>query len=529
MQEKLQRFGGAMFTPVLLFAFSGIMVALSLMLNNPDIVGSIANEGTTWHAIWRVVEDGAWTVFNQMELLFVIGIALGLAKMSNARAVMEAVVLYLTFNYFLSALLAHFGPTFGVDFMAEAGGTSGLKLIAGIKTLDTGIIGAILISALVVWIHNRYFETKLPEWLGIFQGSSFVVIIGFFVMIPIAVLVAWIWPVIQSGIESMQHLMVSSGTLGVWLYTFLERILIPTGLHHFVYTPFVFGPAVVEGGIVTAFMENLSEFASSSHSLKELFPAGGFALHGNSKLFAAPGIALAFYFTAKKENRKKVAALVIPATLTAVLAGITEPLEFTFLFVAPVLFFVHAILAATMAATMYTFGVVGDMGGGLIEIASKNWIPLFGSHGGTYLVQIGIGLIFTAIYFFVFRFLILKFNFITPGRSDDEGPKLYRKADYKAKKADIAEGRQASSQYLAQAQAFFEALGGASNIDSVNNCATRLRVRVKDPSLVAEDTVFKEGGAHGVVRNKHAFQVIVGLSVSQVREQFENLLKDSAS
>ncbi|WP_017473575.1 alpha-glucoside-specific PTS transporter subunit IIBC [Amphibacillus jilinensis] len=523
MREKLQRFGGAMFTPVLLFAFSGIMVALSLMLNNPDMVGGIANEGTVWHAIWSIVEDGAWTVFNQMEILFVIGIALGLAKKANARAVMEALVIYFTFNYFLSSILEFFGPTFGVDVTADVGGTSGLKLIAGIKTLDTGIIGAILISGLAVWLHNRFFDTKLPEWLGIFQGSSFVVIIGFFTMLPVAVLVAWIWPVIQSGIESMQHLMVSSGTLGVWLYTFLERLLIPTGLHHFIYTPFIFGPAAVEGGIVTAFMENLSTFANSTQPLKELFPAGGFALHGNSKMFATPGIALAFYFTAKKENRKKVAALVIPATLTAVLAGITEPLEFTFLFVAPVLFVIHSLLAATMAATMYVFGVVGDMGGGLIEIASKNWIPLFNSHGSVYIIQILIGLTFTCIYFFLFRYLIVKFNFLTPGRSDDQGPKLYRKSDYKAKQQAKNDS---SSQYKVQAEVFLTALGGKENIETINNCATRLRVSVQNPTLVKDDTAFKEGGAHGVVRNKNAIQVIVGLSVAQVREQFEKLTEN---
>ncbi|MGX7150507.1 alpha-glucoside-specific PTS transporter subunit IIBC [Enterococcus ureasiticus] len=528
MMEKVQRFGGAMFTPVLLFSFSGIMVALAIIFKNPMIVGNIANEGTVWYGVWSVLESGAWTVFNQMELLFVIGLPIGLAKKANARAAMEAFVIYLTCNYFISSMLEYFGPFFGVDFSQEVGGDSGMKLIAGIKTLDTGIIGAIFISAIVVWLHNRYFDTKLPDFLGIFQGSSLVVILGFFAMLPIAFLICLIWPKIQMGISSMQTFLASAGTFGVWLYTFLERILIPTGLHHFIYTPFVFGPAVVENGITKYWMAHLNEYAQTTTPLKQLFPQGGFALHGNSKIFASPGIAAAFYFTAKPDKRKKVLAILIPVTLTAVLAGITEPLEFTFLFVAPPLFVLHAVLAATMAATMYFFGVVGDMGGGFIDLLAKNWIPLFANHKGMIFTQLIIGLSFTLIYFVVFRALILKFNFATPGREEeDQEVKLYSKKEYKeAKKAGtLGEVAMAgANQYTEQAAVYLEAFGGSDNIEKVNNCATRLRITVKDEGIVLPDSAFKEGGAHGVVRSGSAFQVIVGLDVPQVREQFENLL-----
>ena len=180
MMEKIQRFGGAMFTPVLLFSFAGIMVSIAIVATNPVLVGDLAKEGTIWYNFWKIVENGSWTVFNNMELLFVIGLPIGLAKTANARAVMEAVVTYLTFNYFVSTMLQLFGSSFGVNFKQAAGGESGLKLIAGIKTLDTGIIGAIFISAIVVYLHNRYFEKKLPDFLGIFQGSSYVVVLGFF-------------------------------------------------------------------------------------------------------------------------------------------------------------------------------------------------------------------------------------------------------------------------------------------------------------------------------------------------------------
>ncbi len=527
MMEKVQRFGGAMFTPVLLFSFAGLMVSLAIICKNPMLVGSIATEGTVWYGIWSIIEDGAWTVFNQMELLFVIGLPIGLAKKANARAVMEAFVVYLTFQYFVGGMLKNFSHFFGVDYAMDAGGTSGLKLIANIKTLDTGIVGAIVISAIVVWIHNRYFDTKLPDWLGIFQGSSFVVIIGFFLMLPIAFLVALVWPKIQGGINSMQGFLASSGVLGVWIYTFLERILIPTGLHHFIYSPFVFGPAVTPDGITRAWMANLNDFAASTKPLKQLFPEGGFAMHGNSKMFGSIGIASAFYLTAKPENKKKVISILIPVTLTAFLAGITEPLEFTFLFISPPLFAIHAVLAASMTATMYAFGVSGDMGGGFLDLLAKNWIPMFANHKTEIFTQLAIGLAFTVLYILIFRFLILKWDLPTPGReavSDDI--KLFTKKDYKAKKAGGASdaSEPEGNRYRESAATYLEAFGGADNIEKVNNCATRLRITVNDPAIVAADDAFRAGGAHGVVRNGKAFQVIVGLDVPQVREQFEQLL-----
>ncbi|MEG2381890.1 MAG: PTS transporter subunit EIIC, partial [Oscillospiraceae bacterium] len=261
------------------------------------------------------------------------------------------------------------------------------------------------------------------------------------------------------------------------------RILIPTGLHHFIYGPFIFGPAVVEGGIASYWPQHLNEFATSAHSLKEMFPQGGFALHGHSKIFGSVGIALALYSTAKPSRKKTVAGLLIPATLTAVLAGVTEPLEFTFLFVAPLLFAVHAALAATLAATEFAFGVVGNFGGGIIEWAAQNWIPLFKYHGMTYVTQIIIGLCFTVIYFFVFKFFILKFNLPTPGREDDDAEtKLFTKADYKAKK--IGENGKELSKNGQKAALILEYLGGSENIVDVTNCATRLRLSVKDENKI---------------------------------------------
>ena len=220
MMQKIQRFGGAMITPVLLFAFNGLMLALSIAFQNPDIVGSIANEGTFWNNIWSVIEQGGWVVFNHMEILFVLGLPIGLAKKAQARAALEAFVIYMTWNTFINAMMTTWN--FGVD-LTDAEGI-GVKQIAGVITLDTNIIGAILISAVAIWLHNHFFDTPLPEWLGIFSGSSFVVILGFFLALPLAYLTAVIWPPIQELIFQLQGVMATSGTLGVGIYVFLEKI-----------------------------------------------------------------------------------------------------------------------------------------------------------------------------------------------------------------------------------------------------------------------------------------------------------------
>ncbi|EHN8850965.1 alpha-glucoside-specific PTS transporter subunit IIBC [Enterobacter hormaechei] len=525
MLSQIQRFGGAMFTPVLLFPFAGIVVGIAIMLRNPLFVGeALTAPDNLFAQIVHIIEEGGWAVFRNMPLIFAVGLPIGLAKQAQGRACLAVLISFLTWNYFINAMGMTWGHFFGVDFSAEPTAGSGLAMIAGIKTLDTSIIGAIVISGIVTAIHNRFFDKPLPVFLGIFQGTSFVVILAFFVMILCAWLTLLGWPKVQMGIESLQAFLRTAGALGVWVYTFLERILIPTGLHHFVYGPFIFGPAAVEGGIQVYWAQHLQEFSQSTVPLKTLFPEGGFALHGNSKVFGSVGIALAIWYTASPENRVKVAGLLIPATLTAVLVGITEPLEFTFLFISPLLFAIHAVLAATMATVMYTFGVVGNMGGGLLDqFLPQNWIPMFHNHASTVFTQIGIGLCFTGIYFVVFRTLIERLNLKTPGREESE-IKLYNKADYKAARGQTT-APAAASQKVGQAAGFLQALGGAANIESINNCATRLRIALVDMTKTQSDDVFKALGAHGVVRRGNGIQVIVGLHVPQVRDQLESLMK----
>ena len=535
IMQNMQRFGGAMYTPVILFAFFGLTVAVSIVCKNEGLLGSIAAQGTLWYDFWFVVEQGAWTVFAQMPILFAIAVPIGFAKKEPARCAMESFVIYMLFNYFISAFLTLHGSAFGVDYSQQAGPGTGLAMIANVKTLDMGMLGAIFIACCTAFLHNHFYDTNIPDWLGIFKGPAFVVAIGFVVMIPMALIFCIVWPAVQHAIEQFQFFLKTSGIVGVWAYTFSEKMLLPAGLHHFIYLPFIFGPAVVDGGIQAYWLGHINDFMVSGQSLRELFPEGGFALHGSGKVFGLPGAALAIYMCAKPEKRKKTAALLIPATITAVLCGITEPLEFTFLFVAPLLYLIHALLSATLSATLYAIGLSGNFGGGLIDAFVQNWIPLFPYHYATYLMQIAVGLCFTAIYFFVFRWVILLKDYKTPGRTDDGvEDKLFTKADYKAKQAGAAGAAAAApgmklDERDIKARAFLDGLGGAANIKDVTNCATRLRVTVNDPELVASTGAFTEAGAHGLVRNGHAFQVIVGLSVPQIRERFEALMAAPAS
>ena len=516
--QKIQKFGGAMFTPVLLFAFAGIVIGIGTLFTTETIMGSLAAPSSMWYKCWNVLLQGGWTVFNQLPLLFVVGLPIGMAKKQNARCCMEALVLYLTFHYFLSTILSQWGGVFGVDFAQEVGGTSGLTMIANIKTLDMGMMGALAIAGIVIYLHNRFFDTELPEWLGTFSGSTFVFMVGFFVMIPVAVLAALLWPKIQLGMFAFQGFVKGAGALGIWVFVFLERALIPFGLHHILYSHFYYDNVVVPGGLYAYWATKLPEIAASSASLKSLVPMAGFTSTGFSKIFGCPGIALAFYSTAKKEKKKKILGLLIPITLTAIFCGVTEPIEFTFLFVAPVLFVVHALLAATLSTTMYLAGIVGIHSGGAIEMASLNWIPLMGNHWKQYLLLLVIGLAFTGIYFVVFKFLIQKFDFKTPGREDDDEIKFGSKEEFREKKGSKQD------QKIEFAQLILEGLGGKDNIEDVTNCATRLRVNVKDETLCKDDPYFKSIGAHGCSVNGKSFQVIIGLKVAGVRDDFESLL-----
>lgn len=524
MMQKIQRFGGAMYTPAILFAFAGIVVGLGTLFTTEAIFGAMAVAGNPWFDVWNVLLQGGWTLFNQMPLLFAVSLPISLANKQQARCCMEALAAYLTFNYFVNTMLSQWGMTFGVDFTVEAASGTGLATIASIKTLDMGMMGALIISGVTVALHNKFYDTELPDWLGVFSGSTFVYAVSFFVMIPCALIACLVWPHVQSGIQLFQGFILSTGSIGVWVFAFLERVLIPTGLHHFIYTPFYYADAAVSGGIYPAWATILPTLAASGEPLAEAAPWAAYTVPGWTKVFGSLGVAIAFYLTAKPERKKDVKTLLIPVTLTAMLCGITEPLDFTFLFVAPQLFLVHCVLGATLCMIETMVGTVGIFDGGLISMASWDFLPLGATYGLQYVLSVAIGLAFTALWVVVFRFLILKFDFKTPGREDEgEEVSLKSKAEYKeAKGAAPSDSR--GVQRAKMAAQILELLGGRDNVIDVTNCATRLRVNVHDDSIVAQEAEFKKIGAHGLARNGKNMQVIIGLSVPKVRDEFERLL-----
>ncbi|GMQ49079.1 alpha-glucoside-specific PTS transporter subunit IIBC [Vibrio sp. 10N] len=513
MKDMIQRFGAAMFVPVLLFPAAGMLLGFTVMLLNQDLF-PWAVPGSTWHSVSTILLQASLAVFKNMSLIFAVGLPIALAKTASGRAVLATLVSYITFNYVIGGILQFWGADLGVNYVA---GERGLTEIGGILTLDTNLLGAIVIASVSVWVHNKYFDRKLPDWASVFNGSPLVVIISFPLMVALAIVTCFVWPSIQEGINGLQTFLVNAGSFGVWVFTLLERLLIPTGLHHFVYGPVFYGPVAVDGGTVAYWIQHIQEFAASSAPLTEQFPQGGLMLTGMGKVFGCTGIALALYSTAKPEKKKMVLGLVLGAAITAILTGITEPIEFTFLFIAPALFALHAVLSATMATIAYMLGVSGNFQTGLIDFVFQNWLPLGSNHMGTYLLQIALGLTFTAIYFFSFRAIILKYNIMTPGRDDAE-VKLVSKNEYRASK-------KGSATQDAQASAFIEGLGGKENIELLTNCATRLRVKVKNSDLVQPTSFFQQQGAVNVVRNKESFQIIVGLTVPQVREEMSQMIQ----
>ena len=531
MMQKIQKFGGAMFTPVLLFAFAGISVGIGTLFTTQAIMGGLAAPTSMWYKCWNVFLQGGWTVFNQLPLLFAVSLPIGMAKKQNARCCMEALVLYMTFHYFVNTILTQWGGVFGVNMNAEVGGTSGLAMIASIKTLDMGMVGALAVSGIVIYLHNRFFDTELPEWLGSFSGSTFVFMIGFFVMIPVAVLACAFWPKVQLGITAFQGFVKSAGAIGIFVFNFLERALIPFGLHHVFYLPFwqtaVGGTMEVAGQLVQGgqniFFAQLADPSTVHFSADATrYFSGEFIF----MIFGLPGAALAMYQCAKPEKKKQAGGLLLSAALACMMTGITEPLEFSFLFVAPILFAVQVILAgsAYMIAHMLNIAVGLTFSGGFIDLflfgilqgnAKTSWIRI-----------IPVGIIYFFLYYIIFRTLILKLNLKTPGREDDDAEtKLYTKADYKAKvDGNDADSENEMTPEDQKSALITRGLGGKKNISDVDCCATRLRCTVVKPELVNED-VLRMTSPSGIVRKGQGIQVIYGPAVSVIKSNLEDYLE----
>lgn len=529
MLQKIQRFGGAMFAPAMLFSISGLMVGVSALATSADIVGDLAVYGTPWYVFWTIIQRGSWTVFKRLPLLFAVALPIGLAQKQPARCCLEALVAYFAYCFFLSEIIKLSGDNLGLKYPSSLTPASGITIIDGIKTLDTGIIGPLAVSATVVAVHDRFYDAKVPDWLGTFSGSSLVYLISFFAVLALAAISAVIVPFVYAATETLRHALVGVGPFGVGIFVFLERALEPMGLHHLLYMPIYYDNLVINDGIYATWTNLLPILSHSTRPLNELAPWAGFTATGWVKLFGLPAIAAAFYTTAKPERRAGLKAILVPAIVASVVCGVTEPLEFLFMFTHPGLFLLYAVLSSCLAMAMNFFGIVGIFSGGLMEMAAFNFIPLMRTHAGSYLLALGIGLIFSAIFFLSFRGLILTFGLKTPGREDHiaSSAALSRltggNVDEKHSSKTSASESQASQDHLL-AEQVVALLGGASNIVGATNCATRLRVELVDPSVVADNAAFVAVGAKGLIVTGKTAQVIIGVSVPRVKEHFDQVM-----
>ena len=528
MLQKIQRFGGAMFAPAMLFSISGLMVGVSALATSADIVGDLAVYGTPWYVFWAIIQRGSWTVFKRLPLFFAVALPIGLAQKQPARCCLEALVAYFAYCFFLSEIIKLSGDNLGLKYPSSLTPANGITVIDGIKTLDTGIIGPLAVSATVVAIHDRFYDAKVPDWLGTFSGSSLVYLISFFAVFALAAISAAIVPFVYAVTETLRHALVGVGPFGVGVFVFLERALEPMGLHHLLYMPIYYDNLVITDGIYATWANLLPILSHSTRPLNELAPWAGFTATGWSKLFGLPAIAAAFYFTAKPERRAGLKVILWPAIVASVVCGITEPLEFLFMFTYPGLFLLYAVLSSCLAMTMNFFGIVGIFSGGLMEMTAFNFIPLMRMHAGSYLLALGIGLMFSAVFFLVFRGLILAFDLKTPGREDHTASdaalaRLTGKNSAKEGAAQNGTDNQSSQDHLL-AEQVVALLGGVSNIVGATNCATRLRVEVADPSVVADNAAFVAAGARGLIVTGKTAQVIIGVSVPRIKEHFDRIM-----
>ena len=523
----LQRVGRSFMLPIALLPVAGLLLGIGSSFTNETMLAayglnSVIHPGTLIYTILDVMSQTGSAVFNNLALLFAMGVAIGMARKEKEVAALSGAVAYIIMNTAIQAMINAAG---GVDAMPANSTTTML----GITTLQMGVFGGIVVGLGVAALHNKFYKIELPQVLAFFGGTRFVPIISSIVYLVVGIAMFYIWPVVQSGIAALGALVLASGYAGTFIYGLLERALIPFGLHHVFYMPFwqtaVGGTAIIDGVTVTG-AQNIffAELASKSTTVFSVsatrFMAGKFPF----MIFGLPGAALAMYQCAKPEKRKVAGGLLLSAALTSMLTGITEPLEFTFIFVALPMYAVHCVLAGLSYMFMHILnvGVGMTFSGGLIDMV------LFGVMQGNakthWIWIVVVGVVYFVIYYLVFRFMITKFDYKTPGRDDAEEVKLYTRADVNARSA--ASGSTAPTGDDPVSALIVEGLGGADNLSDVDCCATRLRCTVKDAALVRQD-VLKASGASGVICKGNGVQVVYGPKVAVIKAKLEDYLENA--
>lgn len=522
----LQRVGRSFMLPIALLPVAGLLLGIGSSFTNATTIetyhlGKFIYEGGVLYTILDIMSKTGSAVFDNLALLFAMGVAIGMAKKEKEVAALSGAIAYIVMNTTISALITAKG---GVEAMAENSTTS----VLGITTLQMGVFGGILVGLGVAALHNKFYKTELPQVLSFFGGTRFVPIVSTVTYLIVGIIMFYLWPIVQLGISKLGVLVLNSGYAGTWIYGILERALIPFGLHHVFYMPFwqteLGGSMMIDGNMVAG-AQNIffAELASKSTEVFSVsatrFMAGKFPF----MIFGLPAAAFAMYKTARPEKKKIVGSLLLSAALTSMITGITEPLEFTFLFVAPLMYAVHCVLAGLSYMLMHILnvGVGMTFSGGLIDMT------LFGILQGNakthWIWIVVVGLIYAVVYYFVFYFMITKMNLKTPGREpDDVEPKLYRRSDVNEAKAAKANGTDKRASDVVSAM-ILKGLGGKENLSDVDCCATRLRVTVNDASKVMDD-MLKASGASGIIHKGNGIQVIYGPKVSVIKSDLEDFI-----
>lgn len=528
MKEKffgvLQRVGRSFMLPIAILPVAGLLLGLGSSFTNETTLATynllgLMGPGTVPYFIFSVLSKCGGVIFDNLPLIFAIGVAIGMARQEKEVAALAAAVSFLVMHSSISAMISLTG---GVENLLE-GSTA---TVLGITSLQMGAFGGIIVGLGVAALHNRFYKIQLPQVLSFFGGTRFVPIISTLVFALVGILMFFVWQPIQEGINALGMVVYSSGYFGTFLFGMIKRLLIPFGLHHVFYLPFwqtAVGGTMEVAGTMVAGAQNIFFAQLADPTVTHFSTAGTWCFTGEFVLyiFGFPGAALAMYRCAKPERKKQVGGLLLSAALTSILTGITEPLEFSFLFVAPVLFIISSVFAglAYMLCHILNITVGLTFSGGFIDLALFGILQ--GNEKTSWLLIIPLGIVFFLVYYFVFSFLIKKFNFKTPGREEgDQETKLYTKADYNARKE--AGGEDQVSAAIAQG------LGGAANISDVDCCATRLRCTVHDASKV-DQQVLKSTGAAGVIQKGQGVQVVYGPQVNIIKANLEDYLRSGAA
>ena len=523
----LQRVGRSFMLPIAILPVAGLLLGIGGSFTNETMLETyglikIMGPGTVINAILQVMNAAGNIVFANLPIIFAMGVAIGMAKKEKEVAALAAAISFFIMHASISAMIDING---GVGELLAGASAD----VCGITSLQMGVFGGIIVGLGVAALHNRFYRIELPQVLSFFGGTRFVPIISGLVFLVVGIIMYFIWPVIQSGIYAVGDIVLRSGYVGTWVYGFMERLLIPFGLHHVFYLPFwqtgVGGTFEVAGQLIEGaqniFFAQLSDSSVTHFTVSATrFMSGKFPL----MIFGLPGAALAMYKTALPEQRKKVGGLLMSAALTSMLTGITEPLEFTFLFVAPLLYGIHCIFAgaAYMLMHMLNVGVGMTFSGGFIDLFLFGILQGNAKTSWLWIVVVGVG--YFVVYYFLFSFLIRKLDLKTPGRDISAPVKLYTRADVNEKKSGAgnigdndADGDEISRDIVT-------GLGGKKNISDVDCCATRLRCTVVD-SLLIDEAILKQTGASGVIRKGNGVQIIYGPRVTVIKSDLEDYLE----